>query len=923
MANEEKLRQYLKKITADLQNSRRRVQELESRAAEPIAVVGMACRFPGGVRSPEDLWRLVDTGCDAISPFPGDRGWDIAGLYAPDADGLEKAGTYEGGFLDDVADFDAEFFGIGPHEALALDPQHRLLLETSWEALERAGVVPERLRGTRTGVYAGLVHGNYGPHAREKPPAGLEPYLGLGGSPSAATGRIAYTLGLEGPAVTLDTACSSSMIALHTASRALRDGDCTLALAGGVAVMATPDAFEEFGRRHGLARDGRCKAFSAAADGIGFSEGVGMLVLERLSDAERNGREVLAVLLGSAVGQDGATNGLTAPSGTAQRNLLRQALADARLTPDQVDAVEAHGVGSAMGDRIEAGALLEVYGQGRPADRPLWLGSVKTNIGHPHAASGVSGVIKTVLALRHERLPGNLYADRPSEDLDWVSGPLRLVAESRPWPRDARRPRVAGVSSFGISGTNAHVLLGEAPRPASRTEAVEPEGVAVPWVVSAKTPDALREQAARLHAHLTERPELPPLDVGFTLACARTSYAERAVLVASTATDLMDLLYAAVHDERPAAETRTAPGGTFCLGATGGTDGADGRRLRERFPAFARASDEVDKALDGNDVDGNDVDGCAEFTFSVALHRLLDSFGLRPRALTARSAAGEAAAAHLSGALSLTDACTLAAALAGKATLTDKATLASTVESLTFADPTTPLVSARTQQPLTAAELSAPSYWLDRSDPGGPDPSYTCLDASLADPLAVLRLLAAAQAAGAPIDWHAAFEGTGARRVELPTYAFQRRRFWLAPRTTAGDGAVWAAPDVLPTAPPALTDDERAELARLAVEDLDAGREAVLAAVLDRVAFLLGRDAVDLAEPRRTRLAELGFDSLLAVRLRHRLHTDLGVGLALKDLLGGDSALGIADRVCAQLIARGLLAPLQSATEGDVEVLSL
>ncbi|MEV6758140.1 type I polyketide synthase [Streptomyces sp. NPDC051214] len=909
MANEEKLRQYLKKVTADLQNSRRRVQELESRAAEPIAVVGMACRFPGGVTSPEDLWRLVDTGCDAISPFPADRGWDIAGLYAPDADGLEKAGTYEGGFLDDVAEFDAEFFGIGPHEALALDPQHRLLLETSWEALERAGVVPERLRGSRTGIYAGLVYGNYGPHSREKPPPGLEPYLGLGGSPSAATGRIAYTLGLEGPAVTLDTACSSSMVALHTASRALRGGDCTLALAGGVAVMATPDAFEEFGRRHGLARDGRCKAFSADADGIGFSEGVGMLVLERLSDAERNGRDVLAVLHGSAVGQDGATNGLTAPSGTAQRNLLRQALADARLTPDQVDAVEAHGVGSAMGDRIEAGALLEVYGQGRPADRPLWLGSVKTNIGHPHAASGVAGVIKTVLALRHERLPGNLYADRPSEDLDWAAGPLRLVAESRPWPRDARRPRIAGVSSFGISGTNAHVLLGEAPRPEPRADAAAPEGVAVPWVVSARTPAALREQAARLHAHLADRPELPPLDVGFTLACARTSYTEQAVLVAPTSAELMDLLSAVARQER-AANTETSPGGgTFCLG---GAVGADSRRLYERFPAFARAWDEVGKALDGND-----TDDCAEFAFTVALHRLLESFGLRPRSLAARTGAGEAAAAHLSGALSLTDACTLAAALA------DEASLASTVEGLTFAAPTTPLVSAHTQQLLTEAELSVPSYWLDRAGPGDLDPSYTCLDASLADPVAVLRLLAATRDAGVAIDWQAAFEGTGARRVELPTYAFQRRRYWLAPRAAAGAEGVWAAPDVLPATPPALTDGERAELTRLVVEEPEAGREAALAAVLDRVAFLLGRDTVELAEPRTTRLSELGFDSLLTVRLRHRLHIDLGVSLALKDLLGGDSALGIADRICAQLVARGLLAPLQNATEGDVEVLSL
>ncbi|WP_443049779.1 type I polyketide synthase, partial [Streptomyces sp. HD] len=497
---------------------------------EPLAIVGMACRYPGGVRDAEDLWRLLSEGRDELSDFPTDRGWDRWGAPA----------VGQAGFLHEAGEFDAGFFGISPREALTMDPQQRLLLETSWEALEQSGIDPHSLRGSSTGVFVGGGPQDYPTVLMGSTEAGSG-YGMTGALGSVMSGRVSYVLGLEGPAVTVDTACSSSLVALHLAAQSLHNGECDLAVAGGVTIMATPSAFTGFDNLGGMAGDGRCKAFAASADGTGWGEGIGMVVVERLSDARRNGHEVLAVIRGSAINQDGASNGLSAPNGPAQQRVIRQALANAGLAAADVDMVEAHGTGTTLGDPIEAQALLATYGQDRPADRPLWLGSVKSNFGHTGAAAGVAGVIKSVLALQNEVLPKTLHVDEPTPKVDWSAGAVELLTEAREWAR-AERPRRAGVSSFGISGTNAHMILEEAPEP----EPVEPAGAGrpvlegpVPWLVSARGEAALRAQARRLLERLVEHPGLSPLDVGFSLAGTRSAFEQRAVVLGGDREELV------------------------------------------------------------------------------------------------------------------------------------------------------------------------------------------------------------------------------------------------------------------------------------------------------------------------------------------------------------------------------------------------
>ncbi|MFI6093896.1 SDR family oxidoreductase, partial [Streptomyces sp. NPDC051218] len=681
--------EFLLAELAGVPDSARDVPVVAAATDEPLAIVGMSCRYPGGATSPEELWNLIAGGTDAISVLPEDRGWVIQDRTGAGAASGEPVRA--GGFVYDATGFDAGFFGISPREAVSMDPQQRLLLEVAWEALERAGLDPASLRGSATGVFAGASASGYGWSSGLE--GELDGHLVTGISTSVVSGRVAYVMGLEGPAVTVDTACSSSLVALHLAAQAMRSGECTLALAGGVMVAANPLLFDQFSQQMGLAPDGRCKPFSAGADGMGLGEGAGMLVVERLSDARRNGHNVLAVIRGSATNQDGASNGLTAPNGPSQQRVIRAALANAGVRADEVDVVEAHGTGTPLGDPIEAQALLATYGQERPDDRPLWLGSVKSNIGHTQAAAGVAGVIKMVLALQHKELPATLHAAERSPHVDWSVGDVQLLTETVPWSADGRVRR-AGVSSFGMSGTNAHLIVEEAPaaddreteanRDLSGTEGSALDTVDVPavldaaevgaWVVSGRSAKGLSGQASRLGEWVSARPELEPVDVAWSLAATRSAFEHRAVVLGGDHGELVSGLRS-LAARGPAGSVvsgvvRTGTRTVFVFAGQGSQWLGMGRELGKCSPVFAARLAECERALSplvpwslsdvlvgaegAPEMVAADVVQPVLWAVMVSLAAVWEAAGVSPDAVVGHSQ-GEIAAATVAGMLSLED----------------------------------------------------------------------------------------------------------------------------------------------------------------------------------------------------------------------------------------------------------------------------
>ncbi|MET8183460.1 SDR family NAD(P)-dependent oxidoreductase [Streptomyces sp. NPDC005336] len=775
MTNEEKLVDYLKWTTAELHQTRQRLREIQSEQDDPIAIVGMSCRFPGGVRTPAQLWDLVADERDAVSSFPTDRGWDLENLYHPDPDHHGTSYVRAGGFIYDAAEFDAEFFGMGAREAAAVEPQQRMLLELAWEAAESAGIDPRTLRGSSTGVYTGVMYHDYASRLEEIP-EGLLGYVGNGNAGSVASGRVAFTLGLQGAAVTLDTACSSSLVAMHLAARALRQRECTLALAGGAAILYTASVFQVASSQRQLAPDARCKSFADAADGMVYGEGAGLVLLERLSDAHHHGHQVLAVLRGSAINQDGASTGMAAPNGPAQQQLIRDALANARLSTGDVDAVEAHGTGTAFGDSIELQALLATYGQDRPADRPLLLGSIKSNIGHTQAAAGMAGVIKMVMAMWHGVLPPSLHIDRPTRLVPWRKGAVRLLTERMEWPR-VERPRRAGVSSFSASGTNAHVILEQPTEPVKpATDGDAPVAGVVPWVLSARGVVALRGQARALAAHTAADPGLSPADVGWSLVTTRSAFDHRAVVVGRGREELRAGLEALAAGEphpsvvgpeaiRPGATAAPAGKTVLSFGGEGSHRPGTGTELYDRFRVFATAFDEVCELL-GAKGERDASSRAGLFASYIALARLLDAFGIRPDAVTGQ-AVGEIAAAHIAGALGLPDACRLVA--------TD-----------TDAD----RGAAGYQRPAVPSPDEVGVVWEL-----GPEPFLTAATAPLvlspfrnegSEVRELTYALARLHTTGATVDWTAFHDGGPTpRAVALPTYAFQRQRYWLENEASA------------------------------------------------------------------------------------------------------------------------------------------
>ncbi|BBG29152.1 type I polyketide synthase [Zymobacter palmae] len=681
-SNEQRLADALRSSLRAHEQLKQRYQQQVDANHEPIAIIAMGCRLPGGIDSPEKLWQCLEEGADVIGPLPDDRGWDIDALFGDDASAKAKAAQWQGGFVEDIAGFDAEFFRISNREALVIDPQQRFLMELAWEVLERANIVPATLKGSQTGVFIGSCYDHYIPDITHRTPE-TDGYRLQGMEMSMASGRISYTLGLNGPAVTIDTACSSSLTALHLAEKSLREKECDLAIVGATTLIAQPDVFVEFTRQGGLAADGRCKAFADAADGTGFSEGAGVLLLARLSDALAAGYPIQALIRGSALNQDGASNGLTAPSGPAQEQVIRSAVKNAQLTLAEVDAVEAHGTGTTLGDPIEANALLNTYGKAHSDEQPLWLGSVKSNLGHTQLTAGVVSIIKMVMALQHEQLPQTLHVDRPTTKVDWQDGGIKLLCQPQPWPRDAQHPRRAGISGFGFSGSNAHVIVEEAPLLNDEDRArppLQPLSVNLPTSVlpiSAASPDGLAAQARQLAEALRENSDTALSDIGHSLATYRTHFDYRAVVTAATREEAVAALEG-IAEQRfvsgVAQGIRTAGNIAFLFSGQGAQWATMGRTLYAASPVFADALDALCDAFDpllpqplksvmfaeksSNDallLNRTDFTQAALFTFEVALYRLLERLGITPDAVTGHSI-GEIAAAHVAGVFSLNDA---------------------------------------------------------------------------------------------------------------------------------------------------------------------------------------------------------------------------------------------------------------------------
>jgi acyl transferase domain-containing protein len=997
----DRVERALRTLLEERDRLRQENDALKAGRAEPVAVVAMACRYPGGVSSPEELWDMVRGGLDVVDDFPRDRGW--RDVYDPDPDAFGASYVRQGGFLADVAGFDAGFFGLSPREAMAIDPQQRLLLETSWEVFERAGIIPADVRGAEVGVFTGVSLSEYGLRFLEGSQNELEGYLLHGSAPSFASGRVAYELGLTGPAVTVDTACSSSLVALHLAVQSLRSGECTLALAGGVAVMATPAIFVELSRQRALSADGRCKAFADKADGAGWGEGVGVLMLERLSDARRNGHPVLAVVRGSAVNQDGAGNGLSAPNGLAQEKVIRKALTNAGVAASEVDAVEAHGTGTVLGDPIEAGALLATDGRDRAEGRSLWLGSMKSNIGHAQAAAGVAGVIKMVMAMRHEFLPKTLHVNAPSPHVDWSSGAIELLVEGREWIR-ADGPRRAGVSSFGASGTNAHLIL-EEERPVEQadTRGLDPvPGGLVPWVVSGKNAMAVARQADKLRDFVAADSGVNIAEVGWSLVSSRSRFAHRAVVLGRDRDELVSGLASLGDGAESARIVRGVAGDlggvVFVFPGQGSQWVGMGRQLYDTFPVFAQSLDEcaaavaewVDWSLldvvrgvaGAPSLDRVDVVQPTLFAVMVSVASLWRSWGVEPAAVVGHSQ-GEIAAAVVAGALPLKDGARVVA-LRSQAGATLDGGMAPVQLSLAEAEdllarwhgqlfiaavtaPTSvvvsggdralgeflahcegaglrarripasyaghsPRVEATKDQLL--ADLSGitpqPSPilfcstvtgdWLDTRDldPGywyrnsrepvrfeqairtlagrghrafievSPHPVLTAAVAETLEDLddavvlsssrrdrgeveSMVGSLAQLHVLGGAVDWGALFGAR--RRVDLPTYAFQRRRYWLNSSPAAA-----VAAEVPSTEQPADDVHPGALSDLLAALPDDEAQALVLDQVLERIAVVLGHASGDAIDPDQD-FSDLGFNSVLAVELSKRLATATGLRL--------------------------------------------